>query len=224
MRKFWLLILIPCLLVFYPVTVFAGESSCATIQSGTLKYSPGHFLTEQPLTVGFDPYGYNYQGHMFKGYYINTYLGKDGFPPYDGDDKAYLSANPSVKIKWYWPYRDVMLEMKWNDSWLSNKDCNSDGKLDRPDDNGGSYIGSGAWITNHMNGGKGNNHWVYFTKIIAVPADAKKVKEGSIYVWYTAEGTKIGPEIWGSFATVQEVESGSGILYVSPVGAGLGRW
>lgn len=224
MRKYSIFILVLCLLFLYPAAVFAGQNSCATIQSGALKYSPGHFLAGQPLTVGFDPYGYNYQGHMFKGYYINAYLGKDGLPPYDGDDKAYLSANPNVKNKWYWPYRDVKLEMKWNDSWLSNKDCNNDGKLDRPDDNGDSYIGSGAWITNHMSGGKGNSHWVYFTKIIAVPADAKKVKEGSIYIWYTAEGVKIGPEIWGSFAIVQEVESGSGVLYVSPVGAGLGRW
>lgn len=41
--------------------------------------------------------------------------------------------------------------MKWNDAWLSNKDCNGDGLLDR---HLGylTYIGSGAWLTNHQSG------------------------------------------------------------------------
>lgn len=60
----------------------------------------------------------------------------------------------------------------------------------------------------------------YFTKIVAVPEDAE-LKEG---VWYTADGTEIGPEIWGSFATIQTVESGEGATYVSPNGAGLGQF
>jgi hypothetical protein len=109
--------------------------------------------------------------------------------------------------------------MKWNDAWLSNKDCDGDGKLDRyygyP-----SYIGSGAWLTNHQSGEDGGDHWTYFVKIVAAPADATKVSG----VWYAADGTEIGPAIWGAFAIIQQVESGAGATYVSPAGPGLGKW
>lgn len=42
--------------------------------------------------------------------------------------------------------------MNWNNAWLSNQDCNSDNILDRPSDEGGTYRGSGAWLTNHATG------------------------------------------------------------------------
>ena len=98
---------------------------------------------------------------------------------------------------------------KSTDAVLS--DFDGDGLLDRHY-GFDSYIGSGAWETNHMSGGKGKDHWTYFTKIVAAPADA--------YV----DGTEIGPQIWGAFATIQEVESGSGVIYLSPAGPGLGNW
>ena len=127
------------------------KSGCTTIQSGLIVYSVGHFLAGQSLMIGFDPWGYNYQGCMFSGSYTNSYLGGAGFPPWDGDNEAYLDANPTAVSHWAWPYRDVTLMMKWNDAWLSNTDCNSDGSLDRH--NGFvSYIGSGAWLTNHQQG------------------------------------------------------------------------
>jgi len=192
---------------------------CTPIQDGTLTYSTGHYLDGQPLQPGYDPYGYNYQAHMFKGSYANVYLGRDGFPPYDGDDETYLEGNPGAEDHWAWEYRNTDLVMKWNDAWLSNKDCDDDGKLDR---HYGfeSYLGSGAWLTNHMAGGKGKDHWTYFTKIIAVPADAI-LDDG---VWYTPDGSEIGPVIWGQFATIQVVESGAGATYVSPAGPGFGKW
>ncbi|MFN2289864.1 MAG: hypothetical protein ACK2UC_01615 [Anaerolineae bacterium] len=203
-------------------------SGCTVIQDGILAYSEGHFLEEELLTTGFDPYGYNYQGHFFKGSYANVYLGGDGFPPYQGDDEAYLEQNPDADEHWAWPYRDVQLEMKWNDAWLSNKDCDGDGKLDRHYGYD-SYIGSGAWETNHMKGideldGK-VCRWNDFVKIVAVPEDADLIGD----VWYTAGGTEIGPVIWGEFATIQEVYNDPcagdhGLLYVSPAGAGLGGW
>ena len=40
---------------------------------------------------------------------------------------------------------------KWNDAWLSNKDCDGDGLLDRHYGLD-SYRGSGAWLTNHQSG------------------------------------------------------------------------
>jgi len=196
-----------------------GPSKCTTIQDGTLTYSTDHYLEEEPLMTGYDPYGYNYQGHMFKGSYANAYLGSYGFPPYKGNDDAYLEEYPSAEGTWVWPYRNTKLLMKWNDAWLSNKDCDDDGKLDRHYDHD-SYIGSGAWETNHMSGGKGKDKWTYFTKIIAVPKDAT-LTDGT---WYTFDGTKIGPVIWDQFATVQTVESGEGAIYVSPSGPGFGKW
>ena len=197
-----------------------GSKPAGTIQGGTVVYSVGHYLESEPLEVGFDAWGYNYQAHMFRGSYVNVYLGGAGFPPYEGDDDAYLAENPGAASHWAWPYRDIQLVMKWNDAWISNIDHDSDGALDR---HWGftSYVGSSAWLTNHQSGWDDKDgHWTYFTKIVAVPADAKKV-EG---VWYSADDTEIGPVIWGSFATIQDVESGLGATYVSPSGPGFGKF
>jgi hypothetical protein len=206
--------------VMIPITAMAKPSGgCATITKGDVYYSTGHYLAGEAIPTGFDDYGYNYQGHFFKGSYANVYLGGDGYPPYEGDDAAYLAENPGAAGHWAWPYRDIQLLMKWNDAWISSKDCDLDGKLDRhygyP-----SYIGSGAWETNHMMGGHGPDSWTYFTKIVAAPGDADKI--GGI--WYAADGTEIGPDIWGEFATIQEVESGLGATYVSPSGPGFGQF
>lgn len=66
------------------------KAECTTIQDGILEYSTGHYLEGEKLEIGYDPYGYNYQAYMFKGSYANVYLGRDGFPAYEGDDEAYL--------------------------------------------------------------------------------------------------------------------------------------
>lgn len=211
-------VLIALALLAIPSAVIADEPMCTTIQDGVLTYSAGHYLAGEPLMVGYDPYGYNYQAHLFNGYYPNVYLGGEGFPPYEGDTEAYLAANPGAESKWYW-YPDVQLQMKWNDAWLSNKDCDGDGKLDRHYGHD-SYIGSGAWETNHQSGGKGKDHWVYFVKIVAVPGDAYEDSG----IWYAADGTEIGPSIWGSFAVIQRVESGVGVYDLSPAGPGFGKW
>lgn len=101
-----------------------AKDKCTTIQSGELLASDGTVIT-----TGYDQWGYNYQAHLFNGGYCDAYR-----------DAA-----------WCQDYKDVQLSMKWNDAWLSNKDCDNDGKLDRhlglP-----SYIGSGAWVTNHQSG------------------------------------------------------------------------
>lgn len=201
-------------------------NDCTTIQDGILTYSSGHYLEGEPLIVGFDIFGYNYQAHQFKGSYVNVYLGGAGLPPYEGDDEAYLAENPGAENHWAWPYRDVQLLMKWNDAWLSNKDCDGDGKLDRHYGYA-SYIGSGAWETNHQSGwyeenGK-NYHWNYFTKIVAVPEDAWL--DGGY--WYTFDGIEIGPAIWGEFATIQSIyndpgQGAHGVEYLSPASPGLG--
>ena len=202
MKKLMLVLVLLALLVV-PSTAGAdgpcNKSGCTTIQDGTLETSDG-----EPITTGYSGWGYNYQAHIFNGMYCD-------YHPIYRPGGAHHDWCQSY-------YGDVKLVMKWNDSWLSNMDCDDDGLLDRYYGHD-SYIGSGAWCTNHMSGGKGKDHWTYFVKIVAVPEDAVLNAD----IWYTADGTEIGPEIWGAFAIVQEVESGAGVLYLSPAGPGLGH-
>jgi len=197
--------------LFLALAVFAAmlisfaslsQAECTTIQDGTLLTSAG-----VTIETGFDDWGYNYQAHMFNGKYCDAYR-----------DAA-----------WCQLYKEDDLLMKWNDAWLSNQDCDADGLLDRHFGFGG-YIGSGAWLTNHQKGmyvddnGK-KQRWEYFTKIVAAPADAT-LTNGT---WYAADGSEIGPVIWGEFAVIQEVynDTGTGdhgVLYLSPYSAGFGRY
>ena len=172
MRNF--IAIIGCIVLVFmlssPVMAKGGKfSDCETIQGGTLYGSDGSLLTP-----GYDEWGYNYQARLFNGLYCDAYR-----------DAA-----------WCQDYKDIELMMKWNDPWLSNKDCDNDGQLDRhrgyP-----SYLGSGAWLTNHQSGwvevnGK-RRKWTYFVKIVAAPEDG--YIENS--KWHTAEGNEIGPVIWG---------------------------
>jgi hypothetical protein len=159
-----------------------------------------------------DDYGYNYNARMFNGSYFNAYARAAGLPAWEGDDDEYLAENPTAVNHWAWPYREISLLMKWNDAWMNKDKVRHEGY--------DSYIGSGAWLTNHQSGGKAKDHWTYFTKIVAAPADAVKING----IWFTADGIEIGPVIWGEFATIQEVESGEGAYYVSPYGPGFGKF
>jgi hypothetical protein len=180
-----------------------GENACTTIQSGELFASDGTVIT-----TGYDGWGYNYQAHMFNGFYCDAYRDAD----------------------WCQPYKKDSLMMKWNDAWLSNKDCDGDGLLDRHY-GFDSYIGSGAWLTNHQSGeyvdeeSGATCEWNYFVKIVAAPSDA--YADGGY--WYTADGIEIGEVIWGSFAITQQVSNDpcageQGLLYRSPHHAGFGGW
>ena len=185
-------LLVALLLLTLPSVATAGNGNgCTTIQDGSLVDSMGN-----PLVVGYDQWGYNYQAHLYNGFYSN-----------------FTRPTPPVTED------DTWLQMKWNEAWLSNKDCDGDNLLDRHYGHD-TYLGSGAWLTNHMWGGEGEEHWTYFVKIVAAPADA--YVDGG--VWYAANGTEIGPVIWGEFAIIQEVESGEGATYVSPTGPGFGKY
>ncbi len=201
-----ILIIASCLVIALSFTAIAtagkgnDKPECTTIQDGTLVASDGLIIT-----VGFDSWGYNYQAHLFNGFYCDAYR----------------------NAAWCQPYVDDKLAMKWNDAWLSNQDCDGDELLDRHF-GFNSYIGSGAWLTNHMSGeyeGEDGEtcKWNYFVKIVAAPADGY-LEDG---VWYTADGEEIGPAIWGEFATIQEVSNDPcagmhGLQYISPMGGGLG--
>lgn len=176
-----------------------GFAECTTIQDGTLLTTDGRVIT-----TGYDEWGYNYEAHMFNGGYCDAYR----------------------NAEWCQPYVDTDLIMKWNDAWLSNKDCDGDRLLDRHYGYN-SYIGSGAWLTNHQFGKVEVNgklrKWTYFCKIVVVPSDAQAI-DGR---WYTVDGIEIGPVIWGPFAIIQQVSNDPsngehGILYKSPAGPGFG--
>jgi len=188
----------------FSISLFSSMvfAQCVTIQDGTLLGSDGVLLQ-----TGYDEWGYNYQAHIFNGKYCDAYRNASWCQQWANDD----------------------LEMKWNDAWLSNKDCDGDKLLDRhfgfP-----TYIGSGAWLTNHQKGIYPDNNgkrqrWTYFVKIIAAPADA--ILNGN--VWFAADGTEIGPVIWGEFAIIQEIYNDTGtddhgVLYLSPYSAGFGKF
>ena len=182
-------------------TAVMAAKACTTIQDGTLYTSDNRLITP-----GYDIWGYNYQARMFNGGYCDAYR----------------------NAAWCQPYKDVSLIMKWNDAWLSNKDCSNDGLLDRYY-GFSSYIGSGAWLTNHQSGSYELNgeacNWNYFVKIVAAPADATKAGG----VWYAADGTEIGTVIWGEFAIIQQVENDpcaelNGVSYNSPAPTGFGYY
>ena len=199
-----IIVVLSCLALIFAFSgnVIAGPKvKCATIQSGKLLASDGTVIV-----IGYDDWGYNYQGRIFNGMYCDAYR-----------DAA-----------WCQPYKEDKLSMKWNDAWLSNKDCDGDGSLDRHY-GFDTYIGSGAWLTNHMSGtyfDEGQEcQWVYFVKIVAVPADAYELNG----VWYTSDDVEIGSVIWGSFAVIMEVSNDTctgehGVQYHSPVGPGLGKF
>lgn len=118
----------------------APPTACAKIQDGGITDTNGN-----PVSVGYDQYGYNYQARMFNGLYGNF---SRPIPPVTEDA--------------------VSLRMKWSDDWLNNQDCNGDHKLDRGGD--GTGISKG-WLTNHEEGDylgvDGNyHHYTYFVKIV----------------------------------------------------------
>ncbi len=146
------------------------HSGCATIQGGTLTDSAGN-----PIVLGYDQFGYNYQAHIFNGTYDSSDRVLDGL--YWGDP---TSAD----------YADDSLIMKWSDTWLANVDCNNDGKLDRGlGTEGYATNTSRGWLTNQNEGdytdaGGVLQHYTYFAKI----------------VW-----TGPGSPLWGQYTIIEEV-------------------
>ena len=207
--KKWAILAAGAALLLAAVPVFAAKPpTCATIQDGTILDVKGN-----PITTDYDQWGYNYQAHMFNGWYWNS-----GRPDVPWTKETLEAAGKST----------TWLVMKWNDAWLSNKDCSSDGKLDRHWSHD-SYIGSGAWLTNHQWGSYEENgstyKWNYFVKMVSVPADAY-VDSG---FWYTPDGVQIGSVIWGQHARVLQVynDQGTGehgVLYKSEVAPGFGAY
>jgi len=157
------------------------------------------FDDEGFISLGFNEAGYNYQAQIYSG---------EMFP----------ESDPG----WY-------LEWRWNDAYLSTKDCDGDGYLDFPNGEE-SYRGTGAWTTTKWTktytDSEGNQCRVsQFTKFVAVPIDA--TSDETLY--YDSDGTEIGQVVvdFEDFALVQMIWNDpcngiNGVDYKAPP-VGLGN-
>lgn len=138
----------------------ANPGGCATIADGTITDTAGNVIS-----LGYDEFGYNYQARMFNGTYDSSDRNIDG--TYWGGTGDYV---------------DDALIMKWSNDWLSNKDCDHNGKLDRGSE--APYGTSQGWLTNLVISKGDEPHTSYFSKI----------------VW-------VGPggDLWGQYTIIQEV-------------------
>lgn len=131
MNKLFSSVVIAIIFVLTPSFVMAIKpTTCAAIQDGTITDSAGN-----PIVLGYDQFGYNYQAHMFVGTYDSVDRKIDG--TYWGESGDFV---------------DNKLIMKWSDTWLANVDCNGDGKLDRGLIDGVPSGISKGWLTNHVIG------------------------------------------------------------------------
>lgn len=136
-----------------------GAQECAKIKDGTITDTANN-----PVRVGYDAYGYNYQARIFNGTYDSSDRSLDGL--YFGGTGDYVEDS---------------LIMKWSDDWLSNLDCTGDGKLDR---DGATNISKG-WLTNqiegdYLDGAGDSHHYTYFAKIVY---DASCAPTNSCGLW-----------------------------------------
>ena len=173
-----------------------------TIQDGTLVDKWGN-----PLVLGFDEYGYNYQGRMFNGWYHNNPRPEVPFT----DEQSLIDAGKST----------TWLIMKWSDAWISNLDRDDDGLLDRGYTKGSEppYTSSaveGAWLTNHQFGSyigeDGKEYkWNYFVKIVCAPEGAyKETHEDGVEYWHLSDGTEMGTVLWGAYARILQIYNDQG--------------
>lgn len=182
---------------FVFIIALASVAIGATIKDGTITDKNGNIIT-----LGYDKYGYNYQAHLFNGLYDN--YSRPPVPVAEGSEN---------------------LVMKWSDDWLSNKDLNNDGKLDRGLDpkTGISDGTSKGWCTNHFEGdyfdANGDpHHYTYFCKIVYV---------GPVTETPDPWADK---RIWGVYAVIEELTNDPDAGFhgisrdklVNP--AGLGFW
>ena len=149
LRSAILVVTVTALAVALTAPAMAKDTSCASISEGTITDSGGN-----PIGVGFDQFGYNYQAHLFVGTYDSSDRNIDG--TYWGDTGDFV---------------DDQLIMKWSNDWLSNQDCDANGKLDRG--SAAPYVVSQGWLTNQVSGDYYDadgvlRHYAWFTKIVWV--------------------------------------------------------
>lgn len=169
----------------------------------SLFYGPGHYLEGQPIQPGANSFGYDYQARTFNGSLFNAYAGSMNFPPYMGNEAAYLIQNPGASGHWAWYWHDTNLEMQWNDAFLSNQDQDNDQELDIHY-NLPSYIDSGAELHVHISGSDPVlGPTTVNLRINAALSTAVKSNNN----WFSQSGTPVGPALWLEFAETQRVST-----------------
>jgi hypothetical protein len=148
----------------------SAAPECTLIEDGTLKLSDG-----TPVVVGEDSWGYDYQEHTFQG--------------------DYCAGSRQLSC----PYQGTELAMIWNDAWLSNQDCDHDGKLDTHH-GFASFRGSDAEMHGAMHGRYTDSagqpcDYFYYYRYVAAPLNATK----SNNQWYASDGTLLGSVVWTDF-------------------------
>ena len=148
------------------------KDKCTKIKSDKLTISD-----DKQINTGYDKWGYNYETHLFKGTYCNAFQNS----------------------QWCQPWKNDQLSLRWNDQWLSNRDCDGDRELDRYREHS-SYIGSGAWLRGHQSGISESENgekcaWNYFMKIIAKPNKDFDCNDQG------------GEEIWGDFCKFSNIDN-----------------
>jgi len=209
-------LLLVSLLIATPVAAEPGRG--ASISSGAIVYPAGHYFAGQRVPNGPDAYGFNYTARRFDGWFVNSYLGFWGLPPYDGDYEAYIAANPDAAAlgdpadpSSFWALKDLWLEIRWNEAYRSRTDHDGDGWFDR---HWGSdtYQGSDAWYTNRVRGVYAGQEMRTYSKVAAAPANAV-LTDG---FWYTDEGEEFGYAVDDAaigMAGVYDWQEGVGVLY-----------
>lgn len=208
MKNLYFLLISIVFLFFITLSCEGTNDISESIQSKNAKtkekcttIQSGNIKTKDGRTikVGYDEFGYNYQAQIYSG------------EPYPNDEE----------------WADWFLMSKWNDAWLSTKDCDGDGFLDSRYGYD-SYKGSGAWVTNHwtyiyINEDGKKCNYIVFRKYIAVPVDAYVENK----IFYTIDGIEIGEYAFPDFALVQKVvndpcDGMTGLQYKTPGAPGLG--
>ena len=162
--KFCILLFSLALSVLFTGSALA-KNNCATIKDGTIYDSNGNLMEN-----GYDDWGYNYQARMFNGFYDNF-------------------TRPAEPVT-----EGSILQMKWSDAWLSNRDCDLDGTLDRGAGTDLPGVSQG-WLTNHERGEYESIdgemcHYTYFAKIV-----------------YNPESCNADNVIWGLYCIIEEVSN-----------------
>ena len=178
MRKVHSVMFVVVAFISFVYAAPVSAQNCMKIKDGVITDSANNLVT-----TGYDPFGYNYQARLFNG-------------TYDSSDRTLDGT--------YWgqvgDYTDDNLLMKWSDEWLSNLDCNGDGKLDRGLNakTGVSTGSSRGWLTNQIEGDyigddSDSHHYTYFAKIVWVgPAPIGSDPWASV-------------RLWGEYAVIEEV-------------------
>ncbi len=158
-------------------------ANCNEIRDGVV-LTPEGGLVEQ----GFDWFGYNYGSHKFNGDFCDYTRG------------MVQLADCSIPDK---------LKMSWDESLLSNKDCDGDLMLDRYP-GFAAFRESGAWITNSRFGRYHDSEgrwcrWTYQVSIAAAPQNLQPGLLGAVAVWIEpSSGSVVGPAVWSDFLVLDE--------------------